>query len=287
MPFDQNLPPTGVGLGLRWSFLREVLEGAADGRLRFLEIAPENYIHRGDWIGEAIEQAADRLPILSHGLSLSLGGTDPLDDHLLSDIRDLLGRVHAPWHSDHLCFTSSEGVHLHELLPIPWSVAMARHVADRVRRAQDRLGVRIAVENITYYPQVDRAASREADFIRSVLEMADCGLLLDLNNVHVNAHNHGFDPWDWLRNIPLERVVQIHVAGPETWEGNLLVDTHATVVPERVKEMLSWTLARTGPLPVLLERDHAIPQLSELLCEVDSLQALYDEAIARRGCHAA
>lgn len=287
MQRDRARAPTGVGLGLRWSFLDEVLEGKAAGRVRFLEVAPENYAGRGDWIGEALEQMAELHPVLTHGLSLSLGGTDPLDGPLLDALRALVARVRAPWHSDHLCFTSSEGVHLHELLPIPWSRATAEHVADRVCRAQDALGVSMAVENITYYAPVDPNVSPETDFIGTVLERSGCGLLLDLNNVHVNAHNHGFDPWDWLRNIPLDRVVQIHVAGPDTWDGGFLVDTHASVVPERVKHMLSWTLERTGPLPVLLERDHAIPPLDELLSEVDALQAIHDEAVSRRGSHAA
>jgi hypothetical protein len=193
----------------------------------------------------------------------------------------------SPWHSDHLCFTSDESVHFHELLPIPWTRTAAGRTADRVRRAQDALQLPMVVENVTYYAQAGRAELAETDFIASVLDKSGGGLLLDLNNVHVNAHNHGFDPWHWLRQIPLERVVQIHVAGPEAWDEDLLVDTHAAQVPRRVKELLSWTLERTGPVPVLLERDHAIPQLPDLLDEVAELQAIYNEALARRDSHAA
>jgi uncharacterized protein (UPF0276 family) len=259
--------------------------------VRFFEIAPENYARRGDWIGEAVHRVADSFPVLSHGLSLSLGGTDDLDTRLIGDLRTLLGELRVPWHSDHLCFTSEGGAQLHELLPIPWSDSSAVRTAERVARVQDELGLPIAVENVTYYAHAGTPSLPETEFICRVLDQAKCGLLLDLNNIHVNAHNHGFDPWEWLRQVPLEKVAQIHVAGPDAWDGDFLVDTHGTPVPPRVRDMLSWVIERTGPVPVLLERDHSMPRLDELLVEVESLQAVYDAALQRRlqrgGAHAA
>jgi uncharacterized protein (UPF0276 family) len=287
MDLDRRNTPVGVGLGLRFSHLSQVRDGHALGRVRFLELAPENFAERGDFVGEAIRAIAGQHPLLSHGLSLSLGGTDPLDMRLLRALRSLLAELRVPWHSDHLSFSSYAGVQLHELMPIPFTEAMAQHVADRVRWVEDALHLPMAVENISaYLPQVD-AAARETEFIARVLELADCGLLLDLNNVHVNAHNHAFNPLTWLHSLPLTRVIQVHVAGPELWEDGLMVDTHGSPVPERVRDMLAFTLARTGPVPVLLERDSALPPLVELLAEVEDLQGLYDIAVAKGDAHAA
>jgi uncharacterized protein (UPF0276 family) len=275
--------PTGIGLGLRGRFIEDVVRGDADDRVAFLELSPENYIHRGGQLPAQLERIAERFPIITHGLTMSLGSTDPLRDDYLRELRPFLHRYRTPWHTDHLCFSGLEGALLHDLLPLPATKQTAHRVAARVREAQDRLGVRFGVENISYYLPMGEPEMPEAVWVREILEQADCALLLDVNNVFVNSKNFGFDPYAWLKEIPLERVVQLHVAGHEHWEDyEMWVDTHGATVLDPVHEMMSWVIERTGPLPVLLERDTNIPPLSELLDEVERLDATYQAALKRR-----
>jgi uncharacterized protein (UPF0276 family) len=274
--------PTGVGLGLRAKFLRAASEGEAEGRVRFFELSPENYIHRGGRNPRMLERVAERHPLITHGLMLSLGSTDPFDEDYMRRLAEFLRRYGNAWHSDHLCFSGLGGSLLHDLLPVPLTKPTARRMADRVRQAQDRLKIPMAVENISYYLHMGEPELSEAEFAREVVEHADCGLLLDVNNIFVNSRNFGFDPWEMLEAYPIERVVQMHVAGHTAWEQyDMYVDTHgATVLPE-VHRMMQWVIERRGPLPVLLERDTEIPPLAELLDEVAALQESYDQALAR------
>ena len=271
----------GVGLGLRWPLLSDVLEGAADGAVKFFEISPENYMRRGGYFPEALEQVADKHPILTHGLMMSLGSTDPFDEAYFDELQRFVSRFGGAWHSDHLTFGGLDGAVFHDLLPIPFTRKMARHVADRIREAQDRLGHRMAIENISYYLELGHSELTEPEFISEVLERADCGLLLDVNNVDVNAKNHGFNARAWLDEVPLDRVVEIHVAGPEPWDQGLLLDTHGAPVSRDVHDLLAYTIERTGPRPVLLERDNNIPPLAELLEEVRQVDGTYQAALAR------
>lgn len=273
--------PTGVGLGLRNQFSAAIARGDADGKVAFIEVAPENYLERGGRGLALFEQTAERHPVISHGLMLSLGGTDPLREDFLAALGPFVKR-HSPWHSDHLCFSSDRGGILHDLLPLPRTGDTVKRIASRIRQAQDTLDHPMAVENISYYLEMGVAELDEPDFIRAVVEEADCGLLLDVNNILVNAKNFGFEAMDWLERIPLERVVQLHVAGHESWDDlEMYVDTHGETAEPAVHEMMQWVIERTGPLPVLLERDKNIPPLAELLREVADLQASYDEALAR------
>jgi hypothetical protein len=279
--------PTGVGLGLRIGFLAAVDAGEAAGRVPFFEVSPENYMRRGGGPPARLRRVHERFPLLCHGLSMSLGGTEPFDDAFFAELRRFLDGVHGPgggWYSDHLCFCGTDGRALHDLLPVPFTTASARNVAARVREAADRLGRPMAVENISYYAPLGASAMDEAEFVVEVLERADCPLMLDVNNVFVNARNLGFDPLDWLRKIPLERVVQMHVAGHELWDaaGTVIVDTHGAPVRAEVDELLAWVVERTGPVPVVLERDNNIPPLPELLAERDRLADVYAAALARR-----
>jgi uncharacterized protein (UPF0276 family) len=275
---------TGVGLGLRWEFLREVLEASSDqlATVSFFEISPENYMRRGGYFPEALARVAEQHAITTHGLTLSLGGDGAFDAEYLRELRCFLGRFGAPWHSDHLSFCGLDGVHLHDLLPLPFTSISARRVAERTREAAERLERRMVVENISYYLTLGHSELDEPAFIAEVLDRAGCGLLLDVNNLDVNARNHGFDPLQWLRAIPLEQVVEIHVAGPEPLADGLLIDTHGAPVQPSVYELLDWVVERTGPLPVLLERDNNIPPLDELLLELTRIDAVYQAALARR-----
>ena len=281
----------GVGLGLRWEFLDDLVERSAAGRLPidFVEISPENYMRRGGHHPDALASVADRYPVVTHGLTMSLGGVDPLDEAYLRELAAFVRDVRSPWHSDHLCFGAVDGRALHDLLPVPFKEASVGRIADRIRRARDAVRVPLAVENVSYYWHPGRAEMGEAEFLSRVCEAAECGLMLDVNNAYVNAQNFGFDVDEWMRAAPLDRVVQIHVAGHEWFAvderglgdarpphapGAMIVDTHGADVPDPVLSLLGRVLARTGPVPVLLERDQNIPDLDALLAEIAHIRAI-------------
>ncbi|WP_437875127.1 DUF692 domain-containing protein [Sorangium sp. So ce513] len=277
---------TGVGLGLRWEFLDEVLDLLDRGEalpVPFFELSPENYMRRGGYFPAALERVRERCALLTHGLTMSVGGIDPLDAGYLRDLGRFLGRLDPPFHSDHLCFSGVDGRFLHDLLPLPLTSAAAAHAAARIREAEDRLGRPMAIENITYYLAPGRAALDEADFLVEVLERAGCGLLLDVNNLYVNGRNHGVDPAALLEKIPPGRVVAMHVAGHE-WrdDAGLLIDTHGAPVIAPVLDLLARAVARTGPVPVVLERDNDVPPLEALLAERAEVEAAYRRGLAAR-----
>ncbi len=283
---------SGVGLGLRWEFLDDLLERTRAGErlpIDFLEIAPENYMARGGKQTAALEELAGVYPVVTHGLTMSVGGVDPLDEAYLRELAAFAARVGTPWHSDHLCFGAVDGRALHELLPVPFKRAAVARVADRIRRARDALGLPLAVENVSYYWHPGRAEMDEAEFLARVCEAADCELMLDVNNAYVNATNFGFDADAWMRAAPLERVVQIHVAGHEWFaaderglgdrrephaQGAMIVDTHGADVPDPVLALLGRVLGRTGQVPVVLERDQNVPALDALLEEVARIRCV-------------
>jgi uncharacterized protein (UPF0276 family) len=283
----------GVGLGLRWDFLDEVLAHVLGGEVAgglaasldevpFFEVAPENHMRRGGYYPEALAHIAGRYPLLTHGLAMSLGSREPADDAYFEALRSFVREVGSPFHSDHLCFCGTRGRALHDLLPLPRLRATAQRVADNLRAAEDRLGVPMAVENITYYLVPGAAPLPEAEHLAMVLERSGARLLLDVNNVYVNAKNHGFSALDFLRSLPLERVAAIHVAGHErSDEHALLIDSHGAPVLTEVESLLAWVLERTGPLPVILERDHHLPPLAELLAERRRLADVYARSVAR------
>lgn len=259
-----NNPHLRTGLGLRRGLLAELLtmpQGAVD----FLECAPENWIGVGGSHGRSLAQLAERFAISCHGLSLSLGGIAPLDRTLLTSTRQFLDRFEVRHYSEHLSYCSDDG-HLYDLLPIPFTDEAVRHVAARIRQAQDQLGRRIAVENISYYAAPYQAMS-ELAFIRAVLDEADCDLLLDINNVYVNACNHRYDPVDFLHGLPRERVTAMHMAGHYDEAPDLKVDTHGAPVKEHVWGLYAVACERFGVQPTVLERDFNYPPLAELLAE--------------------
>jgi uncharacterized protein (UPF0276 family) len=283
-----------VGLGLRWEFIDELVERPSQA-IDFLEIAPENYMRRGGWHPRALAELAGRYPLLTHGLTMSLGGVDPLDAGYLADLRAFLRDVATPWHSDHLCFGSVDGRNLHDLLPLGFRKATVARLSDRIRRAQDAIGVPLAVENVSYYLHPGRAEMDEAEFIARVCEASGCGLMLDVNNAYVNAQNFGFDVDAWMNAVPLDRVVQVHVAGHQWFgvsadglggerephaDGALIVDTHGADIPDPVLELLGRVLPRVGAVPVVLERDQNIPDLDGLLAELARIRRICERASA-------
>jgi uncharacterized protein len=270
----------GVGLGLRWDFLEEVVDGPALP-IDFFEVSPENYMRRGGYYPEQLERISDRYPLITHGLTLSIGAADEPDARYLSELRDEVRRTKSPLHSDHLCFSSAGARSLHELLPLQQSRQNVARVAERARRVSDYLGVPFALENITYYLHPGRPELPELDFLQGVLDASGAGLLLDVNNVYVNSLNHGFDARAFIAALDLGRVVEIHVAGHTKKPSGLVLDTHGARVADPVLDLLAFTLERTGPRPVLLERDNDIPALSELVSELQQLRAVYEASTQR------
>lgn len=270
----------GVGLGLRWEFLEEVLDGPLHD-VAFFEVSPENYLGRGGYYPHALERILERYPIVTHGLTLSLGAISEPDEAYLTALRTELARLKPPWHSDHLCFSTAGERVLHELLPLKFSMENVERVASRARRVTALLERPFAIENITYYVHPGEPEMSELRFLQSVLEQSDAGLLLDVNNVYVNSQNHGFDPYAFIAQLPLERVLEIHVAGHDRLADGMLLDTHGQAVADPVLQLLEWTIERAGPVPVLLERDNDVPRLSELLQEVAELRDLQARALRR------
>jgi uncharacterized protein len=268
----------GVGLGLRWDFLEDFLE-ASDLNLPFVEISPENYMRRGGYIPAALAAVRERLPILSHGLTMSLGGTDRFDPAYFAELSDFLQSMNAPYHSDHLCWSGTSKVMLHDLLPLPHTAESVEHVVHRISEAQSQLPVPLVLENISWYAHLAEPEMSEAQFLSNILEQSNTKLLLDVNNVFVNAQNHGFDPIDFLEQIPLDRVVQLHVAGHYQRDDGLIIDTHGADVLHPVYDLMAWVVERIGPVPVLLERDQDIPPFEQLLLEVEQLQQRYTQAL--------
>lgn len=265
------LIPLQTGLGLRRGLLPELLAMPADA-VDFLECAPENWIAVGGVYGKGLAQLAERFPITCHGLSLSLGGSEPLDLHFLDQTRQFLDRHQVRLYSEHLSYCSDDG-HLYDLMPLPFTDEAVRHVAARIRQAQEHLERRIAVENISYYAAPYQALS-ELDFIRAVLDEADCDLLLDVNNVFVNACNHRYDARAFLNDLPRERVTGMHVAGHFDEAPDLKVDTHGAPVKDDVWALYAFACARFGVLPTVLERDFNYPPLAELLAETARIRTV-------------
>ena len=265
------LRPSTAGLGLRRALLDELLHAPA-GAFDFLECAPDNWIGVGGRYGEALQALSSRHPITCHGLSLSLGGMAPLDDTFLARTRRFLDQYDVSLYSEHLSYCADDG-HLYDLMPIPFTEDAVHQVAARIRHAQDALGRRIAVENVSYYAAPYQAMD-EADFITAVVEEADCDLLLDVNNIFVNAINHGYDARAFLARMPSARIASYHIAGHYDEADDLKVDTHGAPVKDDVWSLLSQAYATHGVRPTLLERDFNFPPLADLCAELQRIRQL-------------
>jgi len=270
----------GVGLGFRAELSRELfLRPKADDPIAWVEIHPENYIGRGGHFARHLEQALDRWPVLTHGLTSCVGSVERFDPAYLVQVKALLRKTGGSFHSEHLCFGAAPGaptLYSHDLLPLPFTEEAIATSVERIAELRDALEIDIAIENTSYYAHPGgMPAMREIEFLLEVLERADCKLLLDVNNVFVNAMNHAFDPVPFLDAIPVERVVQLHVAGHLTRTDGVIIDTHGEPVRSEVMDLVAHTLRRIGPdVPVLLERDGNFPPLAELDAELAALEAL-------------
>lgn len=270
-----GLPQLGFGVGLRSVHYQHILSQPT--RVDWFEVLSDNYLHTRGRPLEYLEQIAERYPVALHGVGLSIGSTDPLDRAYLSELRTLRDRVRARWVSDHLCWTGVSGRFGHDLYPLPFTEEALRHVAQRVRQVQDLLGAPLVLENPSTYLEFRGATLSEAEFISALLAESGAGLLLDVNNVYVNAHNHGFDPHEFLRQLPLERVVQLHVAGHSQAEG-YLADSHGSPVASAVWQLLAEAVRLGANAPLLLEWDADIPPFGELERELEQARACFARA---------
>ncbi|HNQ04196.1 MAG TPA: DUF692 domain-containing protein [Thiobacillaceae bacterium] len=260
----------GVGLGFRRELIPDLRLAREAGRatgIDFFELAPENWLRQGGRHARDLRAFTECMPFVCHGLSLSLGGTSPLDEDLLRQIRAFMAEHGMTLYTEHLAYCSDHG-HLYELLPIPATREAVRHVAGRIRQAQDILGQRIGIENASCYVAAPINEMSEADFVNAVLAEADCWLHLDVNNVYVNSVNFGFDPVDYLRRMPAERIVYMHMAGHYQEAPDLLIDTHGAPVVDPVWQLLDTAYGLLGVHPTCLERDFNIPPLADLLPEL-------------------
>jgi uncharacterized protein (UPF0276 family) len=247
----------------------------------FFEVAPENWIGVGGKLGKQFHHFTERYPFVAHGLSLSIGSPAPLDETFLHRVRRLLDEHNFRYYSEHLSYCSDDG-HLYDLMPIPFTGEAVQHVAARIRRVQDILERRIAMENVSYYAAPGKEMD-EIEFINAVLAEADCDLLLDVNNIYVNSINHGYDAEIFLKSLPAERVAYFHIAGHYDEADDLKIDTHGAPIIDPVWALLEKAYAHFGVVPTLLERDFNIPPLPELLGEVDQIAALQDKWGNKRG----
>lgn len=279
--FRHHCPISGAGLGLRRSFLESLSESVPDC-IDFFEVAPENWMRVRGGLGKSFRSLTERAPFIAHGLSLSLGGPSPLDFDFLRALKQFLDDHRLLFYSEHLSYSSANG-HLYDLLPLPFTWEAAEYTAERIRQVQDVLERRIAIENVSYYATLGQEIS-EAEFLTTILEAADCDLLLDINNVYVNSVNHGYRADEFLRALPADRIAYLHIAGHHQQSPDLLIDTHGAPVIPPVWSLLEHCYDCFGVLPTLVERDFNIPPLIELLVELNAVHALQAKH-ASQGTH--
>jgi uncharacterized protein len=271
-------PSLGFGLGLRVDHYEAIL--ADNPPVDWFEALTENYLVPGGKPLDYLMRIRERYPMVLHGVSLSIGSTQPLDRNYLRQLKALAARVEPKWISDHLCWTGIAGRNMHDLLPLPYTEEAVANVVERVRTVQDILGRRILLENVSSYVTYRDSQTTEWEFLGEIAQRADCLLLLDVNNIYVSSVNHEFEPLEYLNAIPVDRVQQIHLAGHEN-HGDYLIDTHDHPVPDPVWELYGAAVRRFGNVSTMIERDANIPPLEELCCELDSARQLAERALAR------
>ncbi len=270
---------TGAGLGLRREMVPALLERCPDA-IEFFEVAPENWMEMGGASGRQFRALTERHAFVAHGLSLSLGGPGPLDEVFVRRVKRFLDAHGIRLYTEHLSYTTDDG-QLYDLMPIPATYEAVRHVAKRIRRVQDILERPIAIENASFYVKAPIDEMSESDFIRAVLEEADCALHLDVNNVYVNSVNHDYDPREFLLTLPADRVAYLHMAGHFREADDLVIDTHGADVIDPVWDLLDFTYRHFGVHPTLLERDFNIPPLPTLVREVKRIAKLQQRHAVR------
>jgi len=283
----KQYPVHGAGLGLRRAFIGSLADHIPS-HIEFMEVAPENWIDIGGRFGRQFHALAEKIPFVCHGLSLNIGGPAPLDEAFLRKVRQFLDTYDIRSYSEHLSYCGDDG-HLYDLMPIPFTEDAVEFVVERIQRTQDIIGRRLVIENVSYYAAPGQEMT-ESEFVNTVIENADCELLLDINNIYVNSINHHYDAEAFLKSMPADRIAYAHIAGHYEEAEDLRVDTHGADVIDPVWDLLSRAYQLFGVFPTLLERDFNIPSLDDLFGEVDNIRQLQmqhgdkrDESIAQRG----
>jgi uncharacterized protein (UPF0276 family) len=272
-----------IGLGYRRDFAEEFLKGD-NIKPDFIEFAPENWMEIGGYWKKQLDMIVEKYPIFSHGLSLSIGSPEPLDMDFLKKLKKFLNENNIKIYSEHLSFAKCDNAHLYDLLPVPFRHDAVKHIAKRVHQVQDFLEREIVLENVSYYTEV-AAEMDEATFINNVVKESGCGLLLDVNNVYVNAFNHKYDAREFIEKLPLENVRYIHMAGHQQVSDDLIIDTHGEAIIDPVYDLFEFTLSKIEPVPVLLERDFNIPEMEELQGEMGHLRKIYQNTYQHEHAH--
>lgn len=264
-------PFWGFGLGLRPTHYSEILE--TNPRVDWFEIITENYLVPGGKPLYYLDAIRSRYPIAMHGVSLSIGSTDPIDKNYLQSVKALVKQVQPMWVSDHLCWTGVHGKNMHDLLPLPYTEETIRHVSSRIQQVQDFLGQRILIENVSSYIEYNASTMPEWVFLSAIAQEADCLLLLDINNIYVSARNHHFDPLEYMHHIPKERVYQHHIAG-HSYHKDFIIDTHDMPVIPDVWKLYEEAVKTFGLVSTMIERDDNIPPLATLIEELDTARSI-------------
>lgn len=272
-------PYLGFGLGLRPDHYEIILEQRP--KLDWLEILTENYLVPGGKPIYYLDRIREYYPIVMHGVSLSLGSCDPIDFTYLKEVKDLIQYIEPVWVSDHLCWTGVNRLNMHDLLPLPYTEEAINHVVSRINQVQDYLGRQILIENVSSYLTYQHSELLEWEFLAEIAKRADCFILLDVNNIYVSSFNHSFDPQDYLKAIPIERVQQIHLAG-HTNQGDYIIDTHDAAVIQSVWDLYATTLKRFGAVSTMIERDDNMPPFAELLNEVEQARIIAREIMKEK-----
>lgn len=262
----QHKPQLGFGLGLRTDHYQEILDKKPN--VDWFEIITENYLVPGGMPLYFLDKIREYYPMVMHGVSMSLGSCDPIDIEYLNHVKKLAARIEPKWISDHLCWTGVRGKNTHDLLPLPYTEEAIVHVVGRIRQIQDILGRQILIENVSSYLDYNQSIITEWEFLKEISEQSDCLILLDVNNIYVSSINHEFDPLEYIKSIPAERVYQIHLAG-HTNMGNYIIDTHDQNIIDPVWNLYRETLCHIGPCSTMIERDDHIPPLSILISELN------------------
>ncbi len=272
---DMRFQNLGFGLGLRTTHYEEILE--SQPRVDWFEALSENYMVRGGKPLYYLERIRADYPVVLHGVSLSIGSTDPLDLEYLRALKTLADRIEPAWVSDHLCWTGMARQNIHDLLPLPYTPEAVDHVASRIARVQDFLQRPILIENVSSYVTFNQSEMTEWEFINELAERTDCLLLLDVNNVYVSGFNHGFDPHEFIDALPAERIQQIHLAGHSN-RGSHIIDTHDAPIIDEVWKLYGYTIEALGPVATMIERDDHIPGLATLVSELDQAREVAKDA---------
>jgi len=266
----------GCGIGLRLDHFDDIKQQQPN--IPWLEVLSDNYLIEGTMQRRYLEECRNNYPVTFHGVGLSIGSTDPLNMDYLKRLKKLKNEIQPAWISDHLCWTSAHGVVTHDLIPLPYTNSVIKHIVERISQVQDYLGEQLVIENVSSYLQFKSTEMTEWDFINEVTQQSDCRLLLDVNNIYVSAQNHSFNAEDYLYAMPAERVAEIHLAGYED-RGTHLLDTHSRPVTEPVWDLFKKAIKHVGDAPVLIEWDNDIPSLERVIEEASTAQKIKQQVL--------